>query len=434
MLKDVPIPRMARVLQKLPSDTLDDIPAEIKRQITRQEIAGQIRPGMSIAVTAGSRGIANNAMITRETVRVLKSLGGRPFVIPAMGSHGGASAEGQQALLASLGITEDSVGAPVRATMEVVQVGSLADGRPVYVDRYAAEADGIVAVGRVKPHTCYRGPFESGLFKMLAIGLGKHQGATACHLEGFEKMAENVQLFARVVRDSTNILFALAILENARDETCRIVAVETGRIEEQEPGLLEEARRLMAKIHIDDIDVMIVDQIGKNHSGDGMDPNVTGSFSTPQASGGPAVRSYVVLDLSEETHGNSLGVGMAHFTTQRLFEKADLDAVYANAITAKVVVGARMPMVLRNDSLAIRAAIYISPRTEYSGVRVVRIANSAHVDQILVSESLLDEVRGNSNLRILSGPEPLAFDEGGNLPPFLSIHDEHPKGPEPGPT
>ena len=415
MLRDVVLPKMAAVRQTLDQEVVESIPDAVKGEMSRAEIGRTIRSGASIAITVGSRGIANIGPITREIVRSVRSLGGEPFVIPAMGSHGGGTAEGQRELLASLGVTEETVGAPVRSSMEVVQVGVLEDGRPVFIDKLASESDGIIVVGRVKPHTAYRGRYESGLFKMLAIGLGKHQGAEACHDQGFSRMVENVPLFAKAILANAPILFGIAIIENAHDETCRIVALEKDRIEEEEPVLLEEARARMAQIYIRDIDVLIVDEIGKNHSGDGMDPNVTGSFSTPYASGGPNVQHYVVLDVSEQSHGNVVGLGRADYTTKRVFDKADFDVTYPNALTAKVALVAKTPMVLSSDRLAIQAAIKTCEGIGSEGPRVVRIRNSAHVDEILVSENLIPGVEAHPKMSLLAAPLALEFDATGNL-------------------
>ena len=415
MLGDVQVPRMAPVRQALDQERIADIPAVVKTELMRPEIRKQIEPGASIAITVGSRGVANIPEITREIVRNVRSFGAEPFVIPAMGSHGGGTAEGQMELLASLGVTEDVIEAPVRSSMEVVQITALDDGRPVFIDKLASESDGIIVVGRVKPHTAYRGTYESGLFKMLAIGLGKHRGAEACHDQGFSRMAENVPAFAKAILKNAQVLFGLAVIENAHDETCKITAIEKDKIEDEEPALLDEARARMAQIYIQNIDVLVVDEIGKNHSGDGMDPNVTGSFSTRYASGGPDVHHYVVLDISEESHGNAVGLGRADYTTKRVFDKADFDVTYPNALTAKVALVAKTPMVLSNDRLAIQAAIKTCESIGPQGPRVVRIRNSAHVDEIFVSESLIPEVEKNPNLTLLGQPNSLQFDGEGNL-------------------
>jgi len=308
MLGDVKIPRMVKIHQKFEDNGIKDIPAVIKSELNKPQIAGTIKPGQSIAITVGSRGIANIALITREVVKIVKELGGNPFIVPAMGSHGGATAEGQKAMIEGYGVTEEYVGAPIKSSMEVKMIGYNEDGKPTYIDKYAAEADGIIVMGRVKPHTAFRGEYESGLFKMMTIGLGKHKGAETCHAEGFKNMAHNVPAFARAIMKNSNILFGIAILENAFDDTCKIVALTKEEIPVEEPKLLLEAKSLMTRIMFDKFDILIVDQIGKNFSGDGADPCITGTYCTPYASGGPEFYRYVVLDMSDETHGNGLGV------------------------------------------------------------------------------------------------------------------------------
>jgi len=415
MVGSTALPKMVKVRQKLNDEILEDIPGEIRKQILRDKISSTVKPGMSVAVTCGSRGIANLALIIKETVAVLKELGAEPFVFPAMGSHGGGSAEGQREMIEGFGVTEEYIGCPIKATMEVVQIASLDDGRPVYIDKYASEADGIVIVGRVKAHTCFRGTYESGMLKMLAIGVAKHQGAEACHSQGFRKMAENVPAYGKAILNNASILFGLAIIENAHDNTNSISALTREEIPEIEPTLLEEAKAKMARIFFDDIDIMIVDELGKNHSGDGMDPNITGSYCTPYASGPPEVEHYVVLNLSEETHGNSIGVGMAHYTTKKVFDQADFDAAYPNALTARVVLGVRMPMVLNTDKLAIQAATYVATGNGAENPRILRIKNSSHVDEIWISEAIVEEARKNPNIEIIGEAAPFDFDGDGNL-------------------
>lgn len=289
ILKDIKIPKMARIRQKFDTQSLDNLPEAVRSGVNKPEIRRRIMKGQRIAITAGSRGITNIAQIMRELVQNVKALGAEPFLVPAMGSHGGATAEGQLELLESLGITEEFVGAPIYSSMEVVQIGMTADGKPVYVDKNAAAADGVIIVNRIKPHCSYRGHWESGLYKIMAIGLGKQRGAEIVHADGFQKMAENVSKFAEVILENVNILFGVAILENAYDETFLIEAIPSEKIGNREPELLLEAKKLMPKIRFASFDVLVVDQIGKNISGDGMDANITGAFTTPYASGRPEV-------------------------------------------------------------------------------------------------------------------------------------------------
>ena len=253
MVGSTPLPRMIKVKQKLNDEIVADIPGEIRKQISQEKIASTVKPGMSIGITVGSRGVANIALIVKETVAVLKEMGAKPFVFPAMGSHGGGNAEGQREMIEGFGVTEEYVGCPIKATMEVVQIATLDDGRPVYLDKYASEADGFIVLGRVKAHTAFRGEYESGILKMLAIGAAKHKGAEACHSQGFRKMAENVPAYGLSMLKNSKVLFGVAIIENALDQTNRIIALTRDEIPKEEPALLKEAKEKMAQIFFDDI-------------------------------------------------------------------------------------------------------------------------------------------------------------------------------------
>jgi hypothetical protein len=415
ILDPVLLPRMATIRQRFADNGIKDIPAVVAKEMARPEIAAAIRPGMSIAVTAGSRGIANIAMILREVISAARARGAHPFVFPAMGSHGGATEEGQRLLLEGYGITERSVGAPIRATMETRVIGTTDQGYPVHIDRFAAEADGIIVVGRIKPHTAFHGTYESGLMKMMAIGMGKQKGAETCHAAGFGRFTHIVPSFGRTILANAKILFGLAIVENSLDETYRIEAIAGHAIESREPALLAEARRLMPTIPFAEFDVLVVDTIGKNFSGDGADPNVTGTYCTPYASGGPRIQRYVVLDVSEESHGNSLGVGMADITTARLLGKTDYDAMYSNALTNRVLNNIRIPLVMQNDRLALQAAVFTCIDIDTLRPRIVRISNTSHIDTFSVSEALLEEARANASIEVLESPGVLVFNQEGNL-------------------
>lgn len=415
MLGSIPLPRMAKVKQTFDDNHINDIPQAIRRQFDREEIAEKIISGNSIAITVGSRGVANIAEITKEVVSNVRRLGGLPFIIPAMGSHGGATAKGQREVLEGLGVTEEYIGAPIRATMETTQIATTPDGKPVRIDSYAAAADGIIVVGRVKPHTAFRGEFESGIYKMMTIGMGKQKGAEICHEEGFGNMAKNVKIFGELILNNSPVLFGLAIVENAFDETTVIEALVPEIVPKREPELLIMAKDLMPKILIDKIDILIIDQIGKNFSGDGMDPNITATYITPYASGGPDVQRYIVLDLSEETHGNAMGAGVADFSTKRLFDKIDFDAAYPNALTCTVVTGAKVPVILKNDHTAIQAAIYTCNGIDKRKPRIVRIANTSHIDAIWVSEALKEEVEAHSNMNFITEYAEMSFNDEENL-------------------
>ena len=415
ILRNVQIPHMATISQQLESAKVEYIEAHIQREIEKADIAETLQPGMKIAITVGSRGIGSITGIISSIVRAVKQHGGEPFIVPAMGSHGGASAAGQRELVESLGVREDTVGAPIRATMDTVVVGKTAAGQEVHVDAYAAAADGIIVAGKVQLHPSFRGEYESGLMKMMAIGLGKQRGAQICHAEGFGKMAEYVPAFGKVVLEKAPVLFGMAIVENGLHEPYLIEAIPSNRIAEREPQLLELSTELMARIPFEQIDVLIVDRIGKNISGDGMDPNVTGSCATPFGGGGPDVNRYVVLDITDESHGNGLGIGMSDFSTKRVFDKLDFDMMYPNSLTSTVPGPSRLPMVMHDDCTAIKAAIHTANVPDAKDLRIVRITDSAHLSRIMVSAALLPATREQSGLEIVEQPRDLEFDENGVL-------------------
>ena len=411
------LPRMFQVKQSFMRPRLEtaEIPEKIKELLSEEKFASQGKPGMRIAITAGSRGIANVALSTKCISDFVKSRGAYPFIIPAMGSHGGATAEGQREILESYGITEEYVGCPILSSMEVKKIGVNEEGMDVFIDKNAAEADGIILGCRIKPHTAFRGPYESGIMKMMAIGLGKQHGAEVCHEAGFKNMAKYVPMFGRAIIKNAPILFALPTIENAYDETCRIVAVNADEIEEMEPGLLREAFDNMPRILVDECDVLIVDQIGKNFSGDGMDPNITGTFCTPYASGGIKSQRVCVLDLSPETHGNGIGLGYASATTRRVFEQLDLASMYPNAITCTVLGGVRIPIIMESDREAIQVCVRTCNEIDKNNPRIVRIPNSLHIEHIWLSEAYLEEARANPNLTVECEPREFLFNEDGNL-------------------
>lgn len=415
LLSDVCLPKMVRIKQIFDPAKITDVRNAVETELAQEKIRGRIKPGMTIAITAGSRGIDNYTVIMKCLVDFLRDQGASPFLIPAMGSHGGGTAEGQKTMLASLGITEETMGVPIKSSMEVVQIGVNCDGYPVYIDKFAAEADGIVVLNRVKAHTNFRGDYESGLMKMMTIGLGKNIGAATCHKLPMDDMPHNVYAFGSAVLENANILFGLATVENAYDQVKIVKALTPEEIPETERVLQQEAKRSMPKILFDDIDVLIVDRIGKNFSGPGMDPNVTGISGNPHLKLLPNVQRRVVLDISEETHGNATGIGLADFSTKRAYDKIDFDAGYPNNITSRSVEGGKIPIIMKNDSLAIRAAIYTSDLKPDKGVKVVRIPNTLHLDEIEISEALLEQAYMDGRIMIVSEPYDLKFDAEGNL-------------------
>lgn len=406
---------MAKIRQTFPASEIEDVPSALRAQLANLSVMDAVKPDMRIAIAVGSRGVAEIPTLVRVTVEEIKKRGGRPFVVPAMGSHGGATAEGQKEVLANLGVTEASVGCEILATMDVEEIGRLDNGLPVYMDKYAYHADGIVVINRVKPHTCFRGPNESGMVKMITIGLGKQKGAESCHAYSFKYMAKHIPAMAQMTLARKNVLFGIGTVENAYDRITKIVAVPADELVAADEALLSEAKANMPKIYFDTIDVLIIDQIGKEISGDGMDPNITGRYPTPYASGGPEVAKMVVLDLTERSHGNANGVGTADFTTRKLINKADFKMMYANGLTSTVVGPTHMPTVLDDDRDAILAAIKTCNARELKKVRAVRIKDTLHLGEIYISEAMLPEAKTIPNIEILTEPAEMDFDANGNL-------------------
>ncbi|MED3761008.1 lactate racemase domain-containing protein [Peribacillus frigoritolerans] len=410
LLREIQLPKMVQVRQKFLTTQIADVAGEVKKAIKEAGVLSRINEEDRVAIAVGSRGVADLPTLVRETVAAVKEAGGNPFIVPAMGSHGGATAEGQIDVLLQLGISEEAVGAPIRSSMEVIKLDELPNGLPVYIDKLAYESDKIIVINRIKPHTAFRGPVESGLMKMITIGLGKQKGAEAAHAYSFKYMAEHVPEMAKVSLSKAPIIFGLASIENAYDKPAKIVAVPAEDLEVVEPGLLLEAKSLMPKIHFDSMDVLIVNELGKDISGDGMDPNITGNFATPYATGGPDVKRTVVLGLTEKTHGNANGIGMADMTTKAVMNEIKWEKGYANALTSTVTDVVKLPMFLDTQELAVKAAIKTCNAFDLNKVRIVRIKNTLEIGEIWISESMMEEAIKNEDIEILSDPEDLALD------------------------
>ena len=415
LLKDVPLPKMVKIRQTFNADEILDVSAALSAALVESGQLAQIRPGMNIAIAAGSRGVAQIATLVRTTVAEVKKLGANPFVVPAMGSHGGATGAGQAEVLAHLGITEEYVGCPIVSSMEVVEISRLPNGMPVYIDKNAYQADGIIVINRIKPHTAFRGPNESGLVKMITIGLGKQKGAESCHAYGFKYMHDLIPAMAKEMLQLAPILFGIATVENAYDHVAKVVVAGAAELIETDRRLLIEAKTAMPRIEFSPIDVLVIDEIGKDVSGDGMDPNITGRYPTPYPTGGPEVSKMVVLDLTEKTGGNANGVGTADFTTKRLVNKTDFQALYANGITSTVVRPNAIPMTLDCDLDAIRAAVKTSNALDLSKIRLVRIKNTLQLGEIMISEAMLPDALSLANVSVCSEPFEMQFDDLGNL-------------------
>jgi len=332
-----------------------------------------------------------------------------------MGSHGGATAEGQAELLRGMGIDETSVEAPIRSGMETVRIGETDGGLPVYVDAHADRADAIIVVNRIKPHVAFNGSYESGLMKMIAIGVGKQLGADFCHRMGFGRMAENVPAIAGMAIAKKNIICAVGVLENAFHETARIELMRGADIAQREPELLKEASLLTPRIFFDHLDVLVLDEIGKNIAGTGFDTSIVGRYHTPFRTGGPQITRILTLDLTEASHGNANGVGILDFTTRRLYEKFRPEHTYPNSLTSTVPQSVKMPMVLKNDRQAIQAAVKTCNVEDRDAVRLVRVKNTVELEHIWVSEVLAPYCEQHPNLELLGPPAPFAFKEDGSL-------------------
>lgn len=413
-------PKMYRIRQILDVPKVDDIEETVSRELESIQIGSLIKAGSHIAITAGSRGIAGIDRILRHLVRLLRENGAKPFLIPAMGSHGGGTAEGQLEILETLNITEQTVGAPIISSMEVIEIARSSYNFPVLVDKHAAGADGIVVVNRIKPHTEFEGPIESGLLKMMAIGMGKHKGCLEVHKQtvhyGYREVIPEI---GRLIIEKLPVLFGVGIVENIYDETAFIKAVLPSRLFAEEERLLAEAKRLMARLPFDKVDVLIVDEMGKNISGTGMDSNVIGRimFIGEKEPENPKITRIVVLDLTEESHGNAIGIGLADYTTQRLVSKIDHVATTTNAVAGMTPEKGRIPIALKTDKEAVESAFTTIGAVDPEGVRIVHIKNTLEIAEMDISEAFLDEVKGKEDLKLLEGLGPLSFDNQGYLKP-----------------
>ena len=401
-------PNMVKLRQRFTTERIDDSAAEVTKRIVASDLLDGIECGDRIAVTAGSRGIDTIDDILRAVVASLKSRGAEPFIVPAMGSHGGGTAEGQVAMLASLGITEESTGAPVVSSIETIELGATSSGAPVCIDRNARDADGIVVVNRVKLHTAFHGRVESGLCKMAAIGLGKIHGAETMHRMG---LGEAIVEAFRIVRERTRILFGVALLENARDRILDIAVVPPERFEETDERFLARSREIVPRIPVSPFDILIVDEMGKNISGTGMDTNVVGFWRRFGGEKNPDYTTLIVRSLTPESHGNAMGIGLADLTTRRLVETIDTKSTYMNAMTSQWSMG-RIPITLDNDRACIDAAL---DRHGWGDSRIVRIKNTLDLEEIAVSENLLPAVEGRPDIEKMGGIIPMAFDGDGYL-------------------
>lgn len=411
--------------QRFDGPVVADPAARTTEALNALSLGGRVRAGQSVAVGVGSRGIANLASIVRATIDHLNGLGLEPFIVPAMGSHGGGDVPGQTAVLDGYGVTEAAMGCPVRAQMDTIELGTTALGFPIHFDRLAAGADHVVIVNRIKPHTMFTGDVESGLAKMLLIGLGKQPGAETYHRAILDhEWPTIVSTVASAILGKVSVLAGVAIVENADDETARIEAIAGERITADEPALLTQAKELMPRLPFPDLDILLIDEIGKNISGGGFDPNVVGrkdSLHEPDRAQHARVRAIVVRGLTEATHGNALGIGFAELCRSRVVEQMDRDKTWLNAVTASDLPAAMIPIHHETDRALLDAA---ETRTGLRGLpdaRLCWIRNTLDLGVVACSAAFLDEARERDDLTVLTEPTPMPFDEAGNLPDLLPL-------------
>jgi hypothetical protein len=415
----VELPRIQLVRQNRPQPAVADVVGTVRQQWLSSKTAQRIKPGMRVAVACGSRGINNYLAIAKATVDAIRELGAQPFVVAAMGSHGGATADGQRELLASYKLDEAHLGVPVVTDMDAENLGANSWGQPVWWDKNALRADAVVTVSRVKPHTDFRGKFESGILKMLVIGLGKRHGADQVHSFGTRGLRDMIPESGQVILQKTPFIGGLAILENAKEETAKLEVVDRDDLWEREPVLLLEARDLMGRLPFTGADVLIVGECGKNYSGAGMDPNVIGRMlieATPEAeTNNPRIVRIGVLDVSTESHGNATGIGLADLTTNRAIAAIDQGPFRMNNLTARSLWRSKLPIAFETDREAISMCVETCWQPEYEKVKFAVIPNTLEVVDMWVSAPLAADLKGQPYLEFVGDPIALPFDSAGNL-------------------
>ncbi|HIA18805.1 MAG TPA: DUF2088 domain-containing protein [Planctomycetes bacterium] len=418
-------PQLFRLRQQFEGPVVDDVAGEVEQQLASLALAEKIQPGQSVAITAGSRGIANIEIIIRGICQHLKALGAEPFIVPAMGSHGGGTAAGQQQIIESYGITEEFCGCPIRASMDTVVVCEAEEGFPVHFDQQASEADHVFVCGRVKPHTGFHGDIESGLMKMMLIGLGKHAGALIYHRAIMNySFGQIVRSVAREVLAKCRIVGGLAIVENAYDETAKLAGVAPEKFEEEEKGLLVLAKQWMPRLPFDQVDILTIDEIGKNISGSGLDTNVVGRKYLDHRAADeeyPKVKKIIVRGLTAETHGNAAGIGLAEFCLSRVVEQMNVQATRVNCLTGGHPTGAMIPLDYETDretlDMALSTIGLIKPRES----RLMWIRDTLDVAEVECSAAYLEEAQQRADLEVLTPLRDMPFDADGNLPDVQAL-------------
>lgn len=405
-------PVIYHIKQKFDESKIEDIQQTVLKEL--KPLRNIIKPKMKIAITAGSRGISNIALITKTTIDFIKDLGATPYIIPAMGSHGGATAKGQTMVLEKLGINPKTMGAPVVSNMDVVKIGQTPSGVPVYIDKNAYNADGIVVINRVKPHTDFHGSIESGLLKMLAVGLGKHKGCSTIHANGLGKTIPEV---AKVILKKMPVLYGLAIVENSKDETYKLKGILPENFEHEEKLLLEESKVIVPKLPWKYLDILVVEEMGKIFSGTGMDTKVIGRIKVfgEEEMKNPCINKIVVLNLSDASYGNALGVGLADITTKTLVNKIDFDATYANTIPTTYLERGKIPLIMENDREAIKTAMMTIGNVPLEEIKLAIIPNTLHLEEIYATKAAIEALEDKSKIFIMDKGSPMSFDDFGSL-------------------
>lgn len=420
---EIVLPKMVKIRQKFNDSKVDDVEKEIKDQLNSNLDEDTILnlKGKRIAITAGSRGIPQYKEMLKTIIDQLKEWGAEPFVFPSMGSHAGGTAESQKQYLIDFGITEEYLGVPIHSSMDVVKVSELDSGMPIYCDKYAAEADGILLFHKIKPHTHFKGKHESGLVKMISIGIGKHLGAYEFHKYGFDNMEATCLEATEKFLEKMNVVFAVGVVQNAYDSIAKVEVIKTEDIIEKDAELQVISKENMPKLKMDDIGVLIIDEIGKDISGAGFDPNISGRVEGEAQEKkfkalAPEIDKIILLDISENSHGNALGCGEADLVSLRFVNKIDFSSTYTNMITTNYLRGVRIPLYTNSDLEAIKIGVMASTaHTEVKNPRVVRIKNTLCLEEIEVSEAYLEEIKDREDIEIISDLYEWEFNDEDNL-------------------
>lgn len=412
---------LRRVSQVFENKKINNISKKIITELERIKFNDKIKPGMQIGITVGSRGIDNLDLIIKTVIQEVKKYDGTPLIISAMGSHGGATVEGQLSILESYGITEEKMGVPVKATTETVEFGKLENGSPVYLNKIAISLNGLIIINRIKVHTSFKSDIESGLCKMLAVGLGGHQGASLIHSLGVKGLSDYMVKFAEVIIQKAPILCGIGILENSYDKTYKIVSANPEDFKKVDRKLLKECKKILPRLPVLDVDLLIIEQIGKNISGTGMDTNVVGGITEfPKDTFlSPKIKEIILLDLTPESHGNAHGIGLATAITQKLYDKIDFQATYTNSITSGFLYKSRVPIIFVTEKEAFKICLNVLGNLPGTKARIIIIKNTLKLDEMYVSEPIWEEIKERKNILPLDNWEELNFDNEGNL--FLKV-------------